>query len=644
MTRNSCYVNIKTIGYGFKPIQIHGGILARRKTGDPLIITPQDDSRAAAINKPVILRAIERTSLKAFEDFLGENVNQLTDILPKTMGHIETKKDLSTADVRAILVSALKKAPPELLTKLNIQEVVRKKSLTSPERVAEKRQATEQRMEIFRTRRNDNFKGIFTDIGQGLGGIASIVTGSTSLRATIPTAVSAALRLTVMPAAKLVGGVAAMGQVSRAYGYTASAGALAVAGWGVSMPMMDPAPYMPLMSSPAMMQEVCVENPVAQTSAANAVYVISDKISGTSDTEQLARSVMMHGAQHGVPAVALHYISYLETGKFRDTVANNSSATGFFQILDSTKMGYIKNHGKDTFLYKEAAQKIEDGTASNSDKLLVTTFDTIGRTKQDVLNAALEDQKLDPIQLHALTLAADPYVQADLVGASMAEMVPEIMEDGISSQKILELAAQYYAADHFLGMTTHRALSKMAVESPEETIGAKFPNVVSRNKGLLGPDMTAAEALQNIQVEFTRYVQKPAQAFEASYDASRTPVDLCLTEEAQKIFPDKISIFQASLYQSGLHEDYSRAVDYASWARDYAMAAIQHQTSAPPPSTPAGLVTEMARVAAPSSFAPATSMRPEPRPKHLEKQAEDVQVAGLSTSVKPRARPDGLAK
>lgn len=642
MTRNSHYVNIKTIGYGFGRIQFHGGILARKKTGDPLIITPQDDSRAAAINKPVILRALERTSLKAFEDFIGENVNQLINILPKTMGRIEANSDLTVADMRAIIISALKKGPPELLTRLDTKKVVREKSLTSPERVAEKRQQTEQRMEMFRARRNDNFRGILTDFGQGFGGIASILTGSTSLRATIPTALSAAFRLTVMPAAKAVGGIAAMSHISRAYGYTASAGALAVAGWGASIPMVDPAPYMPLMSSPAMMQEVCVENPVAQTSAANAVYVISDKIAGASDTEQLARSVMMHGAQHGVPAIALHYISYLETGKFRDTVANNSSATGFFQVIDSTKMGYIKNHGHDTFLYKEAAQRIEDGTASNSDKLLVTTFDTIRQTKQDVLDAALKDQKLDPIQLHALTLAADPYVQADLVGASMAEMVPEIMEDGISSQRILELAAQYYAADHFLGMSTHRALNKMALESPEETIGAKFPNVVSRNKGLLEPDMTAAEALQNIQVKFIQYVQKPAKAFEASYDESRTAVDFCLTDDAQKLFPDRISIAQASLYQSGLHDEYTRAVDYASWVRDYAMAAVQ--PIAPAPSTPAGLVAEMARVAAPSPLPPMTSMRPEPRPAHLEKPAENIQVAGLNASAKPKPRPESLAK
>lgn len=646
MTVNSRYVNIKTIGYAFERVQRHGGILARKKTGDPLIITPQDDRVAAAANKRAFVAALESANMARFEGFLSDNIAPLVDIFPKIMGHIEERGDMSLAEMRAILQPALKKVPPDKLSKLDMQKIVRAKALTTPERVAEERQERERRIAEFRARRNQNFIGIFTDIGKGLGGMASILTGSTTLRATIPTALAAAMNLTIAPAAKAIGTVAAMSHIPRAFGYTASAGAIAVGIGGASLPLVDPAPYLPSMTTPEMMQEACVENPVALTSTANAVYVTADNITGDSDTHQLARSVMMHGAQHGVPAIALHYISYLETGKFSDTVANNSSASGFFQAIDATKIGYIKNHGGETFVYKEAMRKIEDGTATNGDRLLVTTFDTIAATSQDALTEALKTQKLDPIQLHALTLAADPYVQADLVGASMAQMVPEIMEEGLSSEEILELAAQYYTAYHFLGTTTFRKLNQMASENSQDPISIKFSRVVEGNPGLLAPDMTAAEALQSIQEKFIDYVENPARAFDVNYDASRSAVDFCLTEEAQKLFPEKITLAQAALYETGLHDEYSRAVDYASWGRDYAMAGwqkIQPATHDPAPAvtTPAGLVAELERAASP--YAPVTSKRPLPRPADLARPA-DMQVAGLTTSAIPRARPTDLAK
>ncbi len=620
--------------------------MARKKTGDTLIITPQDDLRAAFINKRALLDALDNASIKKFEDFLSDNIAPLIDIFPKMMGHIAAKSEMTVAEMRAIIQPALKKVPADKLSKLNLEKIVSAKAIVTPERVAEERQDRERRRAEFRARRNENFVGIFTELGKGLSGAASILTGATSLRATLPTAINAALRMTVFPAAKAVGTTAAILHIPRAYGYTASAAATAAAVWGSTVPAFDPGPYIAEMSTREMMQEACIENPVAFTSTANAVYVTTPGISTDNDIGQLARSVMLHGAKHGVPAIALHYMSYLETGKFSDTVANNSTASGFFQVIDATKFRYIKNYGEDTFVYKEAAQRIENGTASNHDRLLVTTFDTISETPQETLNNALKDKKLNPIQLQALTLAQDPYVQADLVGASMAKLVPEIMEEGLSAQEILELTAHHYASDHFLGMPTFNKLDKIAQSGSQEPISVKFPNIVAQNPGLLSADMTAEQALDSIQTKFMDYVAKPAQAFETAYTAA--PVDICLTKEARAFFPDKISLAEIAWLKSGLQGDYDRAVEYASWTRDYAIAGWEKiQPSVVTDDIPAGapvqkLTDEMTRAA--SSFTPQTSIRPEPRPAHLEKSAGEIQVAGLSTSAKPRARPDGLAK
>lgn len=592
------------------------------------------------MNKRALVDALEDASAKKFEDFLNDNIVALVDILPRIMGHIAARSEMTVSDMRALIQPALKKVPADKLSKLSLQKIVSAKAIVTPERVAEDRQNKEKRDEEFRTRRNENFWGIFTEFGKGLSGAASLLTLSTSLRATIPVALDTALRLTVTPALKLAGTAAAAVHLPRGLGYTASAATIAAAGFGASYPALDSAPYIPLMSTPEMMQEACVENPVAFTSAANAVYVTSSKIAGAGDVQQLARSVMMQGARHGVPAIALHYMSYLETGKFSDTVANNSTASGFFQVIDATKFRYIKNYGADTFVYKEAAQRIGDGTASNHDRLLVTTFDTIANTSQDVLNAALKDQKLNPIQLQALTLAQDPYVQADLVGASMAKLVPEIMEEGLSAEEILELTARHYTADHFLGMSTFSKLDKMAQSGSEEHISVKFSNIVTQNPGLLSGDMTAAEALDSIQAKFMEYVAKPAQVFEAAYTGASS--DICLTEEAQATFPDKISLGHIAYLKSGLQDDYARAVEYASRARDYTVAGWEKiQPSIAAIDIPAGapvqtLTAELARAA--SSHAPLTSIRPEPRPDKLK----TPQPEQITASLIPRARPGNM--
>lgn len=593
--------------------------MARKKqSSGQLVITEHDEVEAAEHNRRVLTERIKNARDKSFDSFIAANMGLLGDLLMPESPHLlrDYINNPTRKELRDIVADAIGQADTAHILKFKTDKLVHKKRLETPESVAFRHQHTAERRAAFNQLGREHMTAAGRNFIKGIAGVGTILTGAASLRGAPFLALSSAARLTVLPLAHTGASVLAFAKVSKGRALLAGVGTAAIIGTAATTEFMDSTPYLAMMSTPEMRQDICNIEPGALTSTANAVYATTDSLF-TGKTGNLTRSVMLHGSEHGVPAIALHYISYLETNKFRDVVANNSSADGLFQITDETKFAYLKAYGKKTFAYSEAKDRIENGVSSQQDSLLIEAIDTVSRTDMDDLRTALKDQKMDSVLHAALKSASDPYMQAELVALDMVKNAPGLTEDGISNEQILTLAEAYYAEHHFLGMTTYRKLEKLAQEKPDEKIGETLPNTVKANPGLLNGDMTAADALNGIKKTFADYVEKPYQVFTSAYDVNVTAGQICLTDAAKGFLPEKISPAKVALMESGLYPEYIRATEIwahlagkaADLKQDYADNGIDVSFTE---------AIEQAVQEATSPYAPDHSPRPLPRPEHIK--------------------------
>lgn len=637
--------------------------MLRRNKNKPVIITHRDEEQAAQQNRAAIAARLRKSGDSDLSAFIAANALAFGRAFypANPEGFADYIDNFSASELRQSVLPSLKNMEAKDVLTLNTQNLGRIRNMTTDAKVAADNQEQHDRREAFRARGRKAFAGVGSDIKSGIVNLASVATGGASLRGAPFKLAAASMQLSILPASKIASGILAYGHVSRTKTYMSGAGTAAILGVMGSLPMVDSAPYATLLlPSDNNIVEACqVDGALA--SPANAAYATTESLFPTNGSGRMIRESMLSAsAAHGVPAIALHYISYLETGRFRDVVANNSTARGLMQIVDATKFDYLQQYGQQTQIYLTARQNIDEGISSAADRRLVEAIDHIASSDLDELKQSLLYQRLTPLEDHARVIATAAEMQAELVALDMANKVPELLKDGLSNEEILHLTAGYYAEHHFLGAPTYGRLERMDREHPNRTIGGSFANIVAANPGLLSADMTAGEALTAIEDKFAVYVREPYQTFGQSYEIAQS-VHVCLTEPARMALPEMISPFTAAMLENGYYQQIQEAPVVVAGIVAGILDGIGNittpitqffQTNTPD----LGSVFSVSGGAqqalqGASGLAPETSPRPVARPAHIFNANQQGPAAapehepanaGLQTSLRPRARPADL--
>ncbi len=633
--------------------------MLRRKRNEPVIITRRDTEQAAQQNRRAIADRLRKSSDKDLATFIAANALAFgRAFFPEDPGAFASYiSNFSASDLRRNVLPSLQKMEADDILALNTQNLGKIRNITTDAEVAAHNQEQHDRREAFRARGRKAFAGVGSDIKSGIVNLASVATGGASLRGAPFKLAAASMQLSILPASKIASGILAYGHVSRTKTYMSGAGTAAILGVMGSLPMVDSAPYATLLlpSDNSIVEACMVDGALA--SPANAAYATTESLFPTNGSGPMVREAMLGAsAAHGVPAIALHYISYLETGRFRDVVANNSTARGLMHIVDATKFDYLQQYGQQTQIYLAARQNIDDGISSAQDRRLVEAIDHIVSSDLDSLKESLRLQTLTPLQDHARAIATSPDMQVELVALDMIRNSPEILRDNLNNEEILHITAAYYAKNHFLGAPTYNRLERMERDHPDLAIGRGFATIVAANPGLLSADMTAGEALTAIEDKFAVYVREPYQAFGQSYEIAQS-VHVCLSEPARMELPDKISPFTVAMLESGYYRQLQETpivtANLLDGIGNIAEPIAQFfQTDTPDLGSDftTSVAIRQALQEAPT-LAPDRSIRPVARPAHIFNTVQEGSAAepehepanaGLHTSPRPRARPAAL--
>jgi hypothetical protein len=251
---------------------------------------------------------------------------------------------------------------------------------------------------------------------------------------------------------------------------------------------------------------------------------------------------------HGVAPEAPFYIAAYETNGFRDLVANNSSATNPWQMVDSTKFAYIKHYGQQTFKYKEAVERLDNGTSldRDSDLMIRDSINAVVDASQTQINDAIKQSKFPPLLFAAKNLANDIFFSAELVSLDIYKNAPELrLEnlDDVSAEERLQLTAGYYAPEHLLGATNTRYVQKLVeanpnirvsnVDATDDVIGAEkaktLKQVVNNNKGAIPQDVTAGQMIPSIMASFAKKIDDISEPVIRTAHSASSAFELCVT-------------------------------------------------------------------------------------------------------------------
>lgn len=317
-------------------------------------------------------------------------------------------------------------------------------------------------------------------------------------------------------------------------------GTLSVADAGLATAAYANAPFQTTYSNAHMMnafQQACLNN----DSVMGAAFDVAFSPDMNSSNSALAYNAMKIAQMYDLPELTGYIISYLESNRFRDLVANNSSATGYMQFIDSTALGYLHDMGKKTFTYKDAKESIESGIGSQIDlarkRAIVIAIDAIAATDKETLKQMADSKKIPDAIFEGLSLADGSIMQVELV---MLDMIAKTdIEHARTPEQVMAETVGYYQEHHFLGSGNYNVLEMLATRFPSTSItaaqdvlgfkaGQNMISVVAGNPGLLENGMTAPEALESIKNNFREIVGPAYEKFLANYDPSKSVAETCL--------------------------------------------------------------------------------------------------------------------
>jgi hypothetical protein len=524
---------------------------------DKIEIDDNDRKRAYSVNRGILLDKLRKLSPANFHEFVKLHAQDLLPLYKRYAPALFDKKAevLSLAELQKIQLAALQKITPAIVERIDMRTVGLER--VEVEKFARERIAKLQKRKDELKRARDSAVLATTQIGKGLKNSASApVLMTAGLFKSGWNFYTAAVN--ILSAGLDLFGVSRVTRVA-ALGVTTAAIPVQL-----SAPV-DATPYFARMYDvKGAFHQACTPE-LLRGSAANVSYTMRFNTAHAHSPQKHAHDTMMMASKHGVPAIALHLISYLETGKFTDMKANNSTASGPFQIIKSTKILYLIQHGKETSLYKDAQQRMASSTASAQDLAVVRAVDAVSALPLEHLNKMVKAQKYPGYVHDALAITDLSAMAAELVAIDIAKKYPEIKNNGLSPEGIVRVMSRYYSGDHFLGRGNYDMLQTISLKNPSLSItdekamtaayGAgtakNMKNIVSLNPGLLKPGMTAGQALTTIDEKFRAFVREPLREFAQGYDPSKSTYELCLSDKGKSLkqqFPQSIPLYQSIMF------------------------------------------------------------------------------------------------
>lgn len=522
-----------------------------------ITITDKDRKMAMEANKQALLRKIQNMPPHALAGFLDKERAALVPFLKRNARELYTENadqiDIKTS--HAITLNALKRISLETADKISYEALGLEK--TSPQVFAKQRIANEiKRAAQLQSAKAAGWgliatpvKGLYNTVSGGVILIASPIIGIGKMGG---------------HAFDFVHGLAGTSTFMR--NAIASAGLAGLALWSIQP--TSAAPYVQHMDTYRdAFKEACKKPHVFLASTANATYSLYFDTDKEHSIAKHTHDTMMMAARHGVPAVGMHLIGYFETGRFTAFQSKNSSASGPTQTIDSTKMLYMKNYGKKTFLYQDAKSRMDKGTASPLDESLVRSINAISSIPLETLNAQIKSKNYAGYVHDAMVHADTSAMAVELVTLDLLKKYPELAKPDVKLDRVVEIVTDYYAKDHFLGAGNHATLVMIANKTPQLSItnyngvkkaygdltAANLQRIVEGNPALLKKDMTAPQALTAIRGNFQAFVQAPLKEFKSVYNPAITTLDLCLKDKgAGQDIPRTVTRLEGMLYDAGL--------------------------------------------------------------------------------------------
>lgn len=296
-------------------------------------------------------------------------------------------------------------------------------------------------------------------------------------------------------------------------------------------------------------KQICTDDFMQSASLSDLVYATTFSETGNENTEYAVDSVMA-GFGHGVDLFIAHELSYMETLMHTDMMANNSSATSMYQFIDSQKLPYVKEHGKDTHAYIQAKERIAAGKSTirqlSDDKLLVAAVDMVTDMSREELESIRQSKNIPGYIFEALGKINNGAFASEIVILDIKKNVPEIMDSNLSpDQKREILAKRYYPEYHNLGNYNYTAIATLESKFPQTTIQnssavlasgqvSALLRVAASNPSLVNVNMTGGEALNSIAENFKLRTDAPHNKFMEAYNKALsqnlTAIDLCVTK------------------------------------------------------------------------------------------------------------------
>ncbi len=198
--------------------------------------------------------------------------------------------------------------------------------------------------------------------------------------------------------------------------------------------------------------------------AAFAVALHSDK-----KVQNLHYLSALEGLSGGISPVAHYFVSAKETNGFRDVIANNSSASGPYQSILSTKLLWLSQYAKDTPTYQTA--KARAGSDPQS-RAFVDSIDTLVADFRKNPEGVRQDFKKGRVNLAyqtAVNAANEPIFAGQIMTAELQSVAPYLSVDnldGKSMKEVVQLIGRYYQG-HLLGGEGAAFLRYLNANAPE---------------------------------------------------------------------------------------------------------------------------------------------------------------------------------
>lgn len=327
------------------------------------------------------------------------------------------------------------------------------------------------------------------------------------------------------------------------------AGLTGIGIWGAA-PVDVAAEYPALLNSAAKsaFRQACLDHPEASRSRSNAAYAIA-MYPKTGDS--IARYVYdgsWAAARHGVPPQIIAEFVEFESYSGKLVMSPLSSASNPLQVIDQMKLRLAGRNGKDTYDYKEAQARYQNGHASASDRTILNAIDFVAELSDKELDyySANPTKMSGPI-LEVMRRADNFAFTVELFALDFKKTMPKEIVAKLPFMSPLEIhhvSTQHYARNHNLGASNTNAIKKIIAYNNEhgtslsltdpkvaDIVGTRQANVLKQvvkyNPSLQEAGLPANKVFDNMGAKFSYRVKPLTTKINAAYQAATSAAGIC---------------------------------------------------------------------------------------------------------------------